>query len=65
MTHANDHDVIVLGAGPAGSTVSALLAEMGYRVLVVENVDDTPVVLVADLIAGRAVGEKVEPAPVQ
>ncbi|MCL4209694.1 MAG: tryptophan 7-halogenase [Phycisphaeraceae bacterium] len=37
MTHANDHDVIVLGAGPAGSTVSALLAEMGYRVLVVEK----------------------------
>lgn len=31
------HDVIVIGAGPAGSTVAALLAEKGHRVLVLEK----------------------------
>lgn len=30
-------DVLVIGGGPAGSTVSALLAEMGWRVLLVEK----------------------------
>src|SRR5438477_3163578 len=35
---ANDkYDVIVIGAGPAGSTSSALLAEKGHRVLVLER----------------------------
>ena len=27
-----DTDVIVIGGGPAGSTVSALIAQRGYRV---------------------------------
>lgn len=31
------HDVIVIGAGPAGSTAAALLAEKGRRVLVLEK----------------------------
>jgi flavin-dependent dehydrogenase len=30
-------DAVVIGAGPAGSTVSALLAEYGHRVLVLER----------------------------
>ena len=30
-------DVLVIGGGPAGSTVSVLLSEMGWRVLVVEK----------------------------
>lgn len=32
-----DCDVLIIGAGPAGSTASALLAEMGHRVLVLER----------------------------
>src|SRR5687767_4386232 len=31
------HDVIILGAGPAGSTVSALLARAGLRALLLEK----------------------------
>lgn len=31
------YDVIVVGAGPAGSTASKLLAEKGFRVLLVER----------------------------
>lgn len=55
------HEVTVDSLG--GRLHSALLGqEAGARVLVVENADDTPVVLVADLIAGRAVGEKVDVA---
>jgi len=34
---ADDYDVIVIGAGPAGSTVSALVAEAGGRVLTLER----------------------------
>ena len=30
-------DVIVIGGGPAGSTVSALLAEQGWKVVVLEK----------------------------
>src|SRR5476649_455710 len=30
-------DVLIIGAGPAGSTASALLAEKGHRVLVLER----------------------------
>jgi len=32
-----EHDVIVIGGGPSGSTVSALLAEYGHRVLLLER----------------------------
>jgi len=32
-----DWDVIVIGAGPGGSTAAALLAEQGYRTLVLEK----------------------------
>ena len=34
---STDFDVIVIGAGPAGSTTAALLAEKGHRVLVLEK----------------------------
>jgi flavin-dependent dehydrogenase len=32
-----EHDVIVIGGGPSGSTVSALLAEYGHKVLLLER----------------------------
>lgn len=37
MSVPNQYDVIVIGAGPAGSTAAALLAEKGRRVLVLEK----------------------------
>jgi flavin-dependent dehydrogenase len=37
MSAVNRYDVIVIGAGPAGSTAAALLAEKGRRVLVLEK----------------------------
>src|SRR5436190_6906379 len=37
MPAYNQFDVIVIGAGPAGSTAAALLAEKGRRVLVLEK----------------------------
>src|SRR5258706_1921519 len=37
MKNKFDCDVLIIGAGPAGSTASALLAEMGHRVLVLER----------------------------
>src|SRR5580704_10306714 len=37
-TNSNSHyDVLIIGAGPAGSSASALLAEKGHRVLVLER----------------------------
>lgn len=36
-TVANEYDAIVIGGGPAGSTVSALLAAKGRRVVVLER----------------------------
>ena len=37
MIQSNHYDVIVVGAGPAGSTSAALLAEKGHRVLLIEK----------------------------
>ena len=34
---ASDYDVVVIGGGPAGSTVSTLLAQRGIRVAVFER----------------------------
>ena len=36
-TTANHFDVIVIGGGPAGSAASAIIAEHGHRVLVLER----------------------------
>src|SRR5258707_4845557 len=33
----SDYDVVVIGGGPAGSTVSALIAQRGYRVELFER----------------------------
>lgn len=37
MSHANDFDVIIIGAGPSGAIAGALLVKKGYRVLVLEK----------------------------
>jgi len=37
MTPSSNYDVIVIGGGPAGCTTSALLAEKGHRVLMLEK----------------------------
>src|SRR5580704_2727828 len=37
MNHENNYDAIIIGGGPAGSSSSALLAEKGHRVLVLER----------------------------
>src|SRR5687767_12729105 len=37
MPAQNEYDVLIIGAGPAGSTAAALLAEKGRRVLVLEK----------------------------
>jgi len=37
MKNKSDYDVLIIGAGPAGSTASALLSEKGHRVLVLER----------------------------
>jgi flavin-dependent dehydrogenase len=37
MNKSNAIDVLIIGSGPAGSTVAALLAEQGHRVVVLER----------------------------
>ncbi len=37
MTKHHTYDIIVIGGGPAGSTVATLVAEQGYRVLLLER----------------------------
>lgn len=37
MTYPNEYDAIIIGGGPAGSTSGALLAEKGWRVLILEK----------------------------
>jgi len=37
MSPSTSHDVIIIGAGPAGATAAAILAEKGRRVLVLEK----------------------------
>lgn len=48
--HKGDHEVIVVGAGPAGALTAALLARRGRRVLLLDR-DDFP----RDKICGEAV----------
>src|SRR5271155_1789130 len=37
MPNDNSFDAIIIGAGPAGSTAAAILAEYGHRVLILER----------------------------
>jgi len=37
MEPTKNYDVIIIGAGPAGSATAALLAEKGHRVVVLER----------------------------
>jgi flavin-dependent dehydrogenase len=48
---SNDYDCIVIGGGPSGSTTAALVADAGYRVLLLER----------DVEPRRKVGESLMP----
>ena len=37
MAHGKEADVVIIGGGPAGSTAGALLAEMGWGVVILEK----------------------------
>lgn len=37
MNHSDNYDVIIAGAGPAGTTAATLLAQYGYRILLLER----------------------------
>ncbi len=50
-TSSTEYDCIVMGGGPSGSTTAALVAEAGYRVLLLER----------DLEPKRKVGESLMP----
>ncbi len=51
ITNSSDYDVIVIGGGPSGSTTAALVADAGYRTLLIER-DSEP---------RRKVGESLMP----
>lgn len=52
MKEGMQHDVVIAGGGPAGSTVAALVARRGYRVLLLERSSTT----------GFKIGESLMPA---
>src|ERR1700691_3657019 len=37
MNNENSFDAVIIGAGPAGSSAAAILAEYGHRVLILER----------------------------
>ncbi len=51
IANSNDYDCIVIGGGPSGSTTAALVADAGYRVLLLER----------DVEPRRKVGESLMP----
>src|SRR5436190_182978 len=51
LAQSNDYDCIVIGGGPSGSTTAALVADAGYRVLLLER----------DVEPRRKVGESLMP----
>ena len=51
ITNSTDYDVIVIGGGPSGSTTATLVADAGYRVLLIER----------DTEPRRKVGESLMP----